>query len=170
MTTVYNIDSIGLKFKGTIKTPHINFPKDFLEDTINHSPYGTHIFLESANSGNIIYVVGYNYNLRKVICFISASFMKSHFPGKLYKAQWCNFHGYIHVRIFPFPQIISSFFDRIYFIEIHNHDRQCELGLEKSSVLKYAYFRLSATSFGIVVRHKSMIVRTFTSIMFHDML
>ena len=60
-----NIYSMGHIFKAFDKTPHRNFPKSDLNETMNNIPGGTNLVMESNNNGNVTYAIRNHYKSMK---------------------------------------------------------------------------------------------------------
>ena len=83
---------------------------------MNNSPDQTNIVTYSARNRNSIYDIGYTYNLRKLIIFISTPGTRSYFPGNPHEDRWCDHNGNFHFipplafRLFILSLIISVLF------------------------------------------------------------
>ena len=92
-----NIYSMGHIFKAFDKTPHRNFPKSNLNETMNNFPGGTQLFMESNNNVNVTYDISNNYNSMKVLNFVSTPGKVLSLTVKNYEACWCGHHRNIRV-------------------------------------------------------------------------
>ena len=74
-TSVQAVTELALRghhFIGVIKTNHAGYPKQFLSDTMQGWPSGSHLLLETQTSQEIdLCALGYKYNSRKVMFFCS---------------------------------------------------------------------------------------------------
>ena len=58
-------------FIGVIKTNHSQYPKKWIEQTMQEWPPGSHLVLEATHNGVVIYACGYKYNKRKCVVLSS---------------------------------------------------------------------------------------------------
>ena len=65
-------------FIGVIKTNHSQYPKKWLEQTMNEWPLGSHLVLEATHNGVVVQACGYKYNKRKVCRFIFFKRVRTH--------------------------------------------------------------------------------------------
>jgi hypothetical protein len=142
----------GSDFVGPIKTAHSRFPRKFLEDSMSTWPGGTWLVLEGKGRENVdLLAIGYKYNSRKVLCFVTTKGAGHTEPGEPYEARWADKHGNTHCRKIARPSVISRYFVRSNCIDTHNHARQSELKLEKKWVTTDGYFRIFTTVLGMTV-------------------
>ena len=150
-TAVAVTEELNSEFVGPVKTSHRHFPKGYLENTMKDWPPGSHLILETRVKENKYYAIGYKYNMKKVLCFISTKGGGHSLPGKPYEAKWLDDNGRITARQIPRPHILSEYFLQSNQIDKHNHARQSELAIEKNVVVECGYFRLFSTYLGITV-------------------
>ena len=72
MTHVDNIKYLDHKLGGTVQNLHRNSHNAYLEDIIDNFRVLVYILMESYNNGNTASAIGFKYNWRKGISFISA--------------------------------------------------------------------------------------------------
>ena len=70
-TAVAVSEDVGGEFLGPVKTSHRQFPKAFLETTMTDWPPGSHLVMETTFKERKYYAVGYKYNMKKVLSYIS---------------------------------------------------------------------------------------------------
>ena len=75
------VEELSCEFLGPIETNHAKFPKSYLESEMKDWPPGTHMVLETTSRGKVYYVIGYKYNMKKVICFIATEGAGHTLPG-----------------------------------------------------------------------------------------
>jgi Transposase IS4 len=139
-----------IAFAGIVKTSHSRCPKEWLEKTMVDWPSGSHLVMEGIGEEGVpMIIIGYKYNSRKVIVFLSTKNIAVTTCGKPYRARWrdTNHHG--RHRDVKRPSIVSFFFLHSNSIDRHNHARQFELRLEKFWVTANGYFRIFTTIAGI---------------------
>jgi len=84
----------NVRFLGVVKMNHARFPKEFIESTMKNWPAGSHIVLEGSPSEGVdLLAVGYKYNSRKVLCFISTYNVGSTILCSFYEATWLDDNG-----------------------------------------------------------------------------
>jgi len=149
-------------------------------------PAGLHIVLEgSASEGIDLLSLGYKYNSRKVLCFISTNNVGSTMTSSFYEATWRDNNGNTMSHQIPCPQIISEYFQNSNTIDKHNHVRQFLLELEKHWITEDGFFRIITTLFGMGItdcwkaykfhlgnrhRHKNISIDGFVDLLCHDLL
>jgi len=84
--------------------------------------------------------MGYKYNTKKVLCFISTKNVGSTEPTCYYKARWMDQNGNTMCRCVPRPKTINEYFLHSNTIDKHNHVRQFLLRLEKHWKTEDGYF------------------------------
>ena len=136
-----------------IKTAHSRTPKKFLEEKMKGFPGGTWIVMEgfAESEGVPLVCIGYKYNVKKVLVFISTKGAGSTQPGQPYLAKFPDKFGNVCTREVARPEIISNYFNRSNVVDLHNQARQAELALEKKWVTQNAFFRLYTTLLGMIV-------------------
>ena len=150
-TAVQVTDELDAEFLGPVKTSHRQFPKKYLEDTMETWPPGSHLVMETQKHGSSYYAIGYKYNMKKVLCFIASEGAGHTKPGKPYEAKWLDENGLTSSRLIPRPHILSEYFENSNQIDKHNHARQSQLAIGKYVVVECGYFRLFCTYLGITV-------------------
>jgi hypothetical protein len=140
------------EFVGPVKTAYSRFPRKFLEKTMAEWPGGTWLVLEGkGHEGVDLLAIGYKYNSRKVLSFITTKGAGNTEPGVPYEARWTDNKGNTRCRKIARPDVISRYFVKSNVIDKHNHARQAELKLEKKWVTKDGYFRIFTTVLGMTV-------------------
>ena len=150
-TAIQVTEELDAEFLGPVKTSHRQFPKKYLEDKMSTWPPGSHLVMETTKFGRKYYAIGYKYNMKKVLCFISTEGAGHTKPGKPYEARWLDKNGLTLSRLVPRPHILSEYFDNSNQIDKHNHARQSQLAIEKYVVVECGYFRLFCTYLGMTV-------------------
>jgi len=180
------MERFNIRFLGIVKTNHARFPKQFIESTIKNWPARSHIVLEGSSEDDInLLVIGYKYNSKKILCFVSTKNVGSTEPTCYYEARWLDKNGNTMSRRVPRPKIINDYFSHSNAIDRHNHVRQFLLRLEKHWKTEDGYFRIITTIFGICItdawkayrfhignrhRHKQMTIDDFADLLCHDCL
>ena len=100
-----NIYSMGHIFKAFDKTPHRNFPKSDLNETLNNIPGGTNLVMESNNNVNVTYAIRNHYKSMKWLNFVSTPGKGLSLTGNMYEAFWCGRH--INMRVSYSLDLIS---------------------------------------------------------------
>ena len=125
-----------------IKTAHLRTPKKFLEEKMKYFPGGTWIVMEgyAEKEGVPLVCIGYKYNAKKVLVFLTTKGAGSTQPGEPYIAKFADMYGNVCTREVARPEIISNYFNRSIVVDLHNQARQVELALEKKWVTQNAFF------------------------------
>ena len=76
--------------------------------------------------------VGYKYNLKKVLVFLSTKGARSTQPGEHYLAKFPYKFGDVCTREVVRPDIISNYFNKSNMVDLHNQARQAKLALKKN--------------------------------------
>jgi len=176
----------NVKLLGVVKTNHARFPKDYIEMTMKNWPAGSHIVLTgSASEGVDLISVGYKYNSRKVVCFISTYNAGSMIPSSYYEATWLDNNGNTMCHQIPHLQIISKYFQHSNAIDKHNHVCQFLLQLKKHWITEDGYFHIKTMFFGMGVtncwkeyrfhlgnwhQHKNISIDAFVDLLCHDLI
>ena len=115
----------------TIKTAHSRNQKKFLGETMKDFPGGTWIEMEGrTEKKDVPYVcIGYKYNLKKVLVFLSTKGAESTQPGEPNLAKFPDNFGNVCTREVARPDIISNYLNKSNIADIHNQARQVELAL-----------------------------------------
>jgi hypothetical protein len=138
-------------FIGIVKTAHSLYPKKWLEEKMAEWPGGSHLVLFATVDGVELIAVGYKYNKKKVLCFISTKGAGHTEPGQAYEAKWKDSNLNTMFRDIPRPEICSKYFTKSNIVDVNNQSRQYDLALEKHWVTKTGWFRLVTSLFGIGV-------------------
>jgi len=173
-------------FLGIVKTNHARFPKQFIESTIKNWPARSHIVLEgSSEDGVDLLAIGYKYNTKKVLCFVSTKIVGSTEPACYYEACWMDPNGNMMSRRVPRPTTINEYFLHSNTVDKHNHVHQFLLWLEKHWKTEDGYFQIITTIFGICItdawkayqfhlgnwhHHKQITIDDFADLLCHDCL
>jgi len=111
--------------------------------TVKNWPAGSHIVLTgSVSKGVDLISVGYKYNSRKVLFFISTYNAGPMSPSSYYKATWLDNNGNTMCLQIPCLQIISKYFQHSNAIDKYNHVHQFLLQLEKHWIMEDGYFSI----------------------------
>ena len=141
------------------------FPKKHIEKELKDAPGGTSIVLWGEHStGTSLVAIGYKYNKKSVLYFVSTPGAGTTEDGEPYEMKWADEHGNINVRHVPRPEVISHFFQHSNSVDVHNHLRQYCLKLEKKWVTNNCWMRLFTTLLSINT------VDTFRLSKFHNLL
>jgi hypothetical protein len=105
---------LGVHLMAVVKTGHAGFPKVELQTLMADMPGGVWAVLKSdpANTGGVpLLVIGYKYNTKKVLFFITTVGAGSTAPGKPYIAAFPESYGNQCTRRVARPVIITTCFD-----------------------------------------------------------
>ena len=76
------VKEFGCQWIGPVKTAKKLFPKEEREQKLANWPGGTHVVMEGISpNGNNSFALGYKYNSRKVLCFLTAKNAGAKTPG-----------------------------------------------------------------------------------------
>ena len=103
------------------------------------------------NDGIELVSIGYKYNKKTVLTFLTTRGAGSTLSGEPYEARFPDQYGNLCVRHVARPQVISTYFKYSNVVDTHNQARQSHLGLEKKWVTHDGYFRLYSTLIGMTV-------------------
>ena len=75
-----------------VKTAHSRFPKKFMDNTMKNYPGGTWITMRGkcGRTGVELVAIGYKYNSKKVLCFVTTVGAGSTKKGCPYKMKYNN--------------------------------------------------------------------------------
>lgn len=136
-----------------VKTSHSRTPKKFLEENMKDFPGGTWVTLtgKTEHEGVELVCIGYKYNKKSVLTFISTRGAGSTKEGEPYEARFPDKFGNMCVRHVARPEVVSNYFKFSNVVDLHNQARQFDLALEKKWVTHNGYFRLYSTLVGMTV-------------------
>lgn len=140
----------GLNFIGVIKQAHSLFPKDYLQDILQPLPAASRLVLTANVDGQDLVAVGYKYNRRKVLFFVSTAGVADITDGEPYVQRWADEHMNLCTREVPRPALISRYFSDSPKVDNHNQSRQHDLALEELWLTQDCWFRLHTTLQGIL--------------------
>jgi len=89
-------------------------------------------------------------------------------PGEPYVAKFQDGNGNLAQRDIPRPALISNYFAHCNVIDVHNQQRQGELGLESKWETNNCWFRLITTIVGMVVTDTWLALRCAGVLKRHD--
>ena len=75
--------------------------------------------------------LGYKYNKKTVLCFLTTRGTWTTEPGTLYKARFQDKYVNMYTRHILRPYVIATFFKHSNVVDVHNQGRQFDLKLEK---------------------------------------
>ena len=136
-----------------VKTAHARFPQKYLNEKMKDFPGGTWIVLEGTcgRTGQKLVAIGYKYNSKKVLHFVTTHGAGSTTKGKPYKMKYNDQYGNVCYRDVPRPAIISRNFEHSNCVDVHNQMRQSHLALEECWVTTNGWFRIFTTLIGMTV-------------------
>jgi hypothetical protein len=143
----------GHEVIAAVKSNHSRFPKKELEEKMKGYPSGSYLVLECTTPTKRVKLlaIGYKYNARKILLFVSTKDAGSTKPGNPYKAKFPDKFGNTRERSVVRPAVISQYFEISDAVDSHNHARQFLLALEKRWVTHNPWFRIDTTFVGITV-------------------
>jgi len=139
----------GSNFIGVIKTSHSLFPKDYLQSILGPLPAGSRLALKANVEGEDLFAIGYKYNRRKVLFFVTNSRVADLLDGDPYLQRWADEHGNLCSRAIQRPAVLSRYFKDSPKVDNHNQARQHDLALEELWLTQDCWFRLHTTMQGI---------------------
>ena len=95
--------------------------------------------------------IGYKYNKKSLLCFVTTRGARTTEPGIPYKARFPDKYGNMCTRHVLRPHVIATFFKHNNVVDVHNQGRQFDLALEKKWLIMNPYFRLYTTKVGMIV-------------------
>ena len=136
-----------------VKTAHSRFPKKFLDDTMKEFPGGTWITMRGkcGRTGVELVAIGYKYNSKKVLSFVTTVGAGSTEKGRPYRAKYNDQYGNVCHRDVARPAVISRLFENSNVVDVNNQMRQHALALEECWVTTDGWFRLFTTFVGMTV-------------------
>ena len=181
VTAAENVAKAGHHAIFIIKTGSSRVPKKFLEDKMKDYPGGTWITLEGQTENGVdLICIGYKYNKKKVLVFLTTRGAGATLDGDPYEARFPDRYGNVCTRDIARPEVISTYFKYCNVVDLHNQARQCDLALEKKWVTQDGYFRLYTTMIGMnvvdcwkqrkFVKHKEDSVCQFADLLAADMI
>ena len=115
-----------------IKTAFRRSPKKYLESTMLDYPGGTWLVLEGKTHKNVdLLCIGYKYNCKKTLTFVSTRGAGSTLAGKPYQAKYNDIFGNVRIQYVCRLKIFLTYFDNSYCADAYNQCRQGLLGLER---------------------------------------
>ena len=159
-----------VEFVGVVKTAHSLFPKAWLEQTLKDKSAGSRLVLTTTYQGVKLVALGYKYNKRKVLCFITTEGAGNTMNGNPYIQRWPDEHGNLHMREVARPAVVSEYFEASPRIDNQNQSRQHDLALEEKWDTQCGWFRLWTTLIGMTVTDMWKLVKFHTNSMhrFHS--
>ena len=117
-----------------VKTAHSRYPRKFLNDNMMDFPGGTWVTMRGKckRSGVELVAIGYKYNSKKVLTFITTVGAGSTEKGENpYKMKYNDEFGNVCYRDIPRPAVLSRYFLHSNAVDVHNQMRQGNLALEE---------------------------------------
>ena len=94
-------------------------------------------------TGTALVIIGYKYNKKKVLTFVTTRGAGSTEKGEPYEARFPDKYGNLCVRHVARPDCVSNFFKYSNKVDLHNKSRQFDLALEKNGSLRILTFAYS---------------------------
>ena len=112
----------GHEYIGAVKTNHALYPKEEIEVIMKNWPSGSVAVWKCKPplKDYWIIAIGYKYNARKVLCFITTENAGSTKPGAPYIAKFNDAVGNVSYRSVPRPAVLSRYFSKCNGIDAHN--------------------------------------------------
>ena len=118
-------------------------------------PVGSYLVLKSTPVFPVeipLLAIGYKYNSRKFLGFISTEGAGSTEPGDPYLSHFPGIYSNVSVRPVVFPHLLGMYFNSCNVIENQNRMRQSDIALDKYWLTKSGYFRLATkVALGVVI-------------------
>ena len=102
-------------------------------------------------NGTELYAIGYRYNCKKTLMFVTTELAGQTTKGAPYEMKFADGDGNVHVRQVDRPDVISRFFKDSNKVDKHNQSRQYDLALGKKWVTDDCWFHMATTYLGIGV-------------------
>ena len=138
----------GVHYCGPVKTSHKGFCLATLEKLIKYCPGGSYLVLRvtpRVPNNRKLMVIGYMYNSRKVLGFISNEGDGSTEPGDPYLSRFPYIFSDVSVCPVFRPQFLGRYFNACNATDNQNRMRKYDLELETYWVTHSGYFRLATT-------------------------
>lgn len=135
-----------------IKNSFVGFPKDELDEKLRGMPGGSHLEMSTTIDGIKIMALGYKYNSKKTLFFCGPEGAAPTTEGVPYESKWPDEHRNVQTRLVPRPAFPARFFENFDGVDVHDHLRQKQLGLEMKWVTKgenSGKIRLHSTIYGM---------------------
>lgn len=139
----------GKYFSGIVKTAHALYPKDWIMKKMSGKSRGTWCVLHTQIDGCPLVAVGYRYNSKKTICFLSTRGATA--PGKPYQAKFLDGNNNLTLKAVARAAMISDYFERANTIDTLNQLRQGVLALGKKWLTHDAFFRVITSVYGVII-------------------
>jgi hypothetical protein len=149
MQAAVGVGKMGQQLIACVKTAHAGYPKEWLLSTLTPLPAGSRAVLTSTVNGQDLVAVGYKYNRRKVLFFVTTKGAGVTTNGAPYLQRFPDSHGNLVIREVPRPDVISKYFAASPRVDNHNQSRQDDLGLEELWQTQDCWFRLHCTVQGM---------------------
>ena len=162
--TTVELVARGINFVGQVKQCCKNFPRKYLEQTMESFEPGHWVVMQTVvpmipveglehEPDTLVKVlaIGYKYCYSKVLCFVMNQNAGSVLPGPKYKAKYWTEDGSKIVKLYDRPNVISKYFSVIGTVDNHNMSRQGKLALEKAWKTHDPYHRFMTSMIGVTI-------------------
>ena len=153
MKAAVEIGEMGHHAVLVVKTNHSRFPNEFLNQEMKEMPGGCWITMRGKcqRTGVELVAIGYKYNSKKVLHFITTLGAGSTKKGVPYNMKYNDVYGNVCHRNVARPAILSTYFKYSNRMDVNNQMRQHNLALEECWVTTNGWFRLWTTFVGWTV-------------------
>jgi hypothetical protein len=168
--TVCEISKRGKEGVFQIKIAKRLYPKEELEKMLDGKPGGCQVVMKVMHpeTGVVLVTLGYKYNTKTTLCFVTTKNAGSTTEGKPYKMKYLDGSGNLCIREVEQPEVVSDFFSHVNIIVSLNHLHQFCLHLEKKWVTHSFFFHINTTLMGINVVDTSMLCYHCNLLQHHD--
>ena len=150
-----------------VKNNFAGFPKEFLEEQLRGMPGGSHLEMTTEVDGVKLIAIGTKYNSKKTQFHLVTEGAGSTLPGRPYVSKFHDELGNVLTREVARPAAVSRYFSKFNKVDVHDHRRQHELGLERKWVgkdEKAGKFRLWTTVKGVTAIDTMLSVQSHSSL------
>ena len=136
-----------------VKTNHLRFPNKWLDEEMKTMPGGCWLTMQGQcrRTGVELVAIGYKYNSKKVLHFVTTLGAGSTVRGEPYRMKFNDAYGNVCHRNVARPAVLSRYFKYSNRVDVNNQMRQHNLALEECWVTTNSWFRIWTTFVGWTV-------------------
>lgn len=113
-----------------IKNSFAGFPKEALEEQMRGMPGGSHLEMKATVDGIPLICVATKYSKAKTLFICAVEGAGTTLEGTPFVTKWPDEFGNVHTREVYRPAVASRYFENMNYVDVHDHYRQGEVGLE----------------------------------------